>query len=35
MQAGVGLRRFEIVEPSLHQIFVDRVGADAAEGHRE
>jgi len=30
--AGVGLRRFEMVEPTLHQIFVDRVGADAAEG---
>ncbi len=30
--AGVGLRRFEMVQPSLHQIFVDRVGADAAEG---
>jgi ABC-2 type transport system ATP-binding protein len=28
--AGAHLRRFELVEPSLHQIFVDRVGADAA-----
>ena len=28
--AEVGLRRFEVVEPTLHQIFVDRVGADAA-----
>jgi ABC-2 type transport system ATP-binding protein len=27
--AGALLRRFELVEPSLHQIFVDRVGADA------
>ena len=26
------LERFEMVEPTLHQIFVDRVGADAAEG---
>jgi ABC-2 type transport system ATP-binding protein len=32
--AGVKLRRFEMIEPSLHQIFVDRVGADAAEGDR-
>jgi ABC-2 type transport system ATP-binding protein len=28
------LRRFELVEPSLHQIFVDRVGT-AADGHGE
>ncbi|HTM20741.1 MAG TPA: ATP-binding cassette domain-containing protein [Kofleriaceae bacterium] len=28
--AGVGLRRFEVVEPSLHQIFVDRVGQERA-----
>ncbi|MEZ4403778.1 MAG: ATP-binding cassette domain-containing protein [Kofleriaceae bacterium] len=28
--AGVGLRRFEVVTPSLHQIFVERVGRDAA-----
>jgi len=28
--AGVLIRRFELVEPTLHQIFVDRVGADAA-----
>lgn len=26
--AGVGLRRFEVVEPSLHAIFVAKVGAD-------
>ena len=32
LAAGVGLRRFEIVEPSLHQIFVDRVGAEVARG---
>ncbi|RMH42466.1 MAG: ATP-binding cassette domain-containing protein [Deltaproteobacteria bacterium] len=30
----VPLRRFEVVEPTLHQIFVDRVGAAAAEGAR-
>jgi len=28
--ADVGLRRFERVVPTLHQIFVDRVGADGA-----
>ena len=28
--AGVGLRRFEVVMPTLHQIFVDRVGRDQA-----
>ena len=26
---GTALRRFELVEPSLHQIFVDKVGAEA------
>jgi ABC-2 type transport system ATP-binding protein len=26
--AGLALRRFEVIEPTLHQIFVDRVGAD-------
>jgi ABC-2 type transport system ATP-binding protein len=30
--AGLALRRFEVIEPTLHQIFVDRVGAD--EGGR-
>ena len=25
-----GLRRFEVVEPSLHAIFIAKVGADAA-----
>jgi ABC-2 type transport system ATP-binding protein len=30
MAAECGLRRFELIEPTLHQIFVDRVGADAA-----
>jgi len=29
---GAALRRFEMVEPSLHQIFVDRVGAEVAAG---
>ncbi|MEO6774352.1 MAG: ATP-binding cassette domain-containing protein [Kofleriaceae bacterium] len=28
--AEVALRRFEVVVPTLHQIFVDRVGGDAA-----
>lgn len=28
--AGARLRRFEMIEPTLHQIFVDRVGASAA-----
>jgi ABC-2 type transport system ATP-binding protein len=27
--AGIRLRRFEVVEPSLHQIFLDRVGGAA------
>ena len=27
---GLAVRRFELVEPTLHQIFVDRVGADAS-----
>ncbi len=30
---GVGLRRFEVVEPSLHAIFIAKVGADAAVAH--
>lgn len=30
VNAGVGLRRFEVVEPSLHAIFIARVGAAAA-----
>ncbi len=34
VDAGVGLRRFELVVPTLHQIFVDRVGADAAVAAR-
>jgi ABC-2 type transport system ATP-binding protein len=32
--AGVRVRRFEIVVPTLHQIFVDRVGAVAAVAAR-
>jgi ABC-2 type transport system ATP-binding protein len=32
--AGVGLRRFEVVTPTLHQIFVDKVGAAAAVAER-
>ncbi len=30
---GAALRRFELVEPTLHQIFVDRVGAEGARDH--
>jgi ABC-2 type transport system ATP-binding protein len=30
VQAGVGLARFEVVEPSLQSIFIAKVGADAA-----
>jgi ABC-2 type transport system ATP-binding protein len=32
--AGAGVRRFEIVMPTLHQIFVDRVGASASVAER-
>jgi ABC-2 type transport system ATP-binding protein len=32
--AGAGVRRFEIVTPTLHQIFVDRVGASASVAER-
>jgi ABC-type uncharacterized transport system ATPase subunit len=32
--AGAALRRFELVVPTLHQIFVDRVGASAAIADR-
>jgi ABC-2 type transport system ATP-binding protein len=32
--ANVGLRRFEVVVPTLHQIFVERVGATAAVAER-
>jgi len=30
VQAGVGLGRFEVVEPSLQSIFIAKVGAEAA-----
>jgi ABC-2 type transport system ATP-binding protein len=32
--AGVGLRKFEVVVPTLHQIFVEKVGAEAAVAER-
>ena len=32
--AGASVRRFEIVVPTLHQIFVDRVGASATVAER-
>ncbi len=34
LEAGVGIRRFEIVTPTLHQIFVARVGDTAAVAAR-
>jgi ABC-2 type transport system ATP-binding protein len=34
VQADTRVTRFEKVEPTLHKIFVDRVGEDAAEGRR-
>jgi ABC-2 type transport system ATP-binding protein len=34
VQADVGLRRFEVVVPTLHQIFVAKVGAAAAVAER-
>jgi ABC-2 type transport system ATP-binding protein len=33
VREGVGLRRFEVVEPSLHAIFIAKVGPDAATAH--
>jgi ABC-2 type transport system ATP-binding protein len=33
--ADVGVRRFEVVVPTLHQIFVAKVGADAAVASRK
>jgi ABC-2 type transport system ATP-binding protein len=33
--AGVGLLRFEVVEPSLNSIFIAKVGADAAVARAE
>jgi ABC-2 type transport system ATP-binding protein len=32
--AGIGVRRFEVVVPTLHQIFVDQVGDAAAVAER-
>ena len=32
--AGVGLRKFEVVVPTLHQIFVEEVGPEAAVAER-
>jgi ABC-2 type transport system ATP-binding protein len=34
VEAGVALRRFEVVVPTLHQIFVERVGDAAAVAER-
>jgi ABC-2 type transport system ATP-binding protein len=34
VSAGAGVRRFEVVMPTLHQIFVDRVGATASVAER-
>ncbi len=34
VREGVGLRRFEVVEPSLQAIFIDKVGAEAAVAAR-
>ncbi|HEU4463683.1 MAG TPA: ATP-binding cassette domain-containing protein [Gemmatimonadota bacterium] len=31
VQGGVGLVRFEVVEPSLHQVFIERVGSRPIE----
>jgi ABC-2 type transport system ATP-binding protein len=35
MQSGARLRRFERVEPSLHRIFLDKVGADHDQREQE
>ncbi len=34
LEANLGVERFERIEPSLHQIFVDRVGRDASADTR-
>jgi ABC-2 type transport system ATP-binding protein len=34
VNANIALRRFEVVVPTLHQIFIDRVGATAAVAER-
>ncbi len=31
VEAGVGIQRFEMVQPSLHQIFLEKVGATGVE----
>ena len=31
MEAGASIQRFELVQPSLHQIFLEKVGASAIE----
>ena len=35
LAANVALRKFEIIVPSLHQIFVDKVGPEAAVAERQ
>ncbi|MEO8702851.1 MAG: ATP-binding cassette domain-containing protein [Kofleriaceae bacterium] len=34
VSAGIAIQRFEVVVPTLHQIFVERVGAEAAVAER-
>jgi ABC-2 type transport system ATP-binding protein len=31
VQSGASIERFELIQPSLHQIFIQRVGADNVE----
>jgi ABC-2 type transport system ATP-binding protein len=31
VDSGAVIRRFELVQPSLHQIFLDKVGASGVE----
>ena len=31
VQAGASIERFELIQPSLHQIFIQRVGAEGVE----
>ena len=31
VESGAGIERFELVQPSLHQIFLDAVGATGVE----
>jgi ABC-2 type transport system ATP-binding protein len=31
VDSGAAIRRFELVQPSLHQIFLDKVGAQGVE----